>query len=525
MAQRRRSRQRSTRYAYLTWLLLAGVTTFHLWYIARGGIDLAPDEAHYWEWSRRLDWSYYSKGPMVAYLIAASTHFGPHTEFLVRLPAVLLAFGTALLVYRLTCQLFASQRAGFLAVLACSANPLYAAGSVLMTIDAPFVFFWAVAAYSLWQALQSATAGARRCWWLALGVALGCGVLSKYTMLVIVPCVGAYLLTAPLARPWLKRPEPYGALLVGVALCAPIVVWNARHDWVSFRHVIGQAGLAAPGADVEDHFTARTFFEFAGSQLAVISPLLCAAIVMAMITGGRRGLQQRDDAHLFLFMLAVPLLAFLLLWSVYQKVEGNWAAPAYLTATVALAGLWNERLEAAGTAQRRVAARIALVLVPGFLMVAVAHLPALAASVGLTLAPRIDLTRRLDGWKELGAAVGQTVREADGENLFLISDQYQIASELAFYVDGQPRVYNLNAGRRMNQYDIWGGLDALRGHDGLIITSGDWESLPPVEDSCEAIRKVRVVETSHLGRPGRIFSVFRCVRYKGVAKPPARVTY
>ena len=64
------------RYRFSALLLIAGVTVFHLWYIASGRIDLAPAEAHYWEWSRRLDWSYYSKGPMVAYLIAVTTRLG-----------------------------------------------------------------------------------------------------------------------------------------------------------------------------------------------------------------------------------------------------------------------------------------------------------------------------------------------------------------------------------------------------------------------------------------------------------------
>ncbi len=72
----------------LGWIL--ALTLLHLWMIGSGRWPLSGDEAHYWEWSRRLDWSYYSKGPLVAYLIALSTRFGAHTEFWVRLPAVLL---------------------------------------------------------------------------------------------------------------------------------------------------------------------------------------------------------------------------------------------------------------------------------------------------------------------------------------------------------------------------------------------------------------------------------------------------
>ena len=65
------------------------MTSIRLWYLQQGYLELSPDEAHYWEWSRRLDWSYYSKGPFVAYLIALSTAIGGATELFVRLPAVL----------------------------------------------------------------------------------------------------------------------------------------------------------------------------------------------------------------------------------------------------------------------------------------------------------------------------------------------------------------------------------------------------------------------------------------------------
>jgi len=506
--------RRPTVYMYLTVVLLISATTFRLWYIASGALDLAPDEAHYWEWSRRLDWSYYSKGPMVAYLIAAFTHLGSSTEFFVRLPAVLLSAGTGVVVCLLARELFASERLGFLAVLACSANPLYAAGSILMTIDAPTAFFWTLAVYSTWRAVRSNLPDTRRRWWVVFAVALGFGVLSKYTMLLIVPCVGAYLVISPVARPCLRTREPYLAIVLAFVLCTPVLVWNAEHDWVSFRHVGALAGLAPTE---EAHCAAKTFFEFLGSQFAVVSPVLFIGIVMAMITSGRLGIRERRDEYLFLFLFAAPPLAFFLLWSVYEKVEGNWAAPAYLTATIALAALWEE--------QRVRVSRIALVLLPGFLMVALAHFPGLPRYVGLSLAPQVDLTRRLDGWRALGTVVGKILQETDGENAFLVSDHYQIASELAFYVAGQPRVYNIDAGRRMNQYDIWGGLDTLRGQDGLFVTYGDWDAPQRVQEACEAMHKLQVVETSHLGRPGQTFSIFRCVRYKGLAGAPSAVTY
>jgi 4-amino-4-deoxy-L-arabinose transferase-like glycosyltransferase len=523
-----RREPQSSRYRYLTFLLVFGFALFHLWYIHRSFLDLAPDEAHYWEWSRHLDWSYYSKGPMVAYLIAASTRLCGATESCVRLPAVLLALGTATVVFLFTRKLFASERAGFLAVLICSVIPLFAAGSMLMTIDAPLVFFWMLALFSVQGAVDRSALpvkGPKRQWgwWLLLALSLGLGLQSKYTMLLFLPCLVSYMVVSPYARPYLQKKEFYLALFLGFLLFAPVIIWNARHQWVSLWHVMGQAGLL----EQEVHFSIKNFFEFLGSQIGVISPLLFFALVGAMIRSGKRGWGEREDTFLFLFLLSSPFLAFFLLWSVYEKVQGNWAAPAYLAAAVALAGWWDELLARAENSRRSriLAAVFSIVLLPGVLLVAIGHFPDALKWVGIELSPQLDPTKRLRGWKELGIAVGRITRNARDGEMFLVSDSYQVASELAFYVSGQPRVYNLNLGRRMNQYDIWGGLDGLQGRDLLFVTYGDGEAHHFIREACRELKRVEVVTIFHRGNPVQAFSIFYCERYKGLILPQEKRAY
>ncbi|MGH7835093.1 MAG: glycosyltransferase family 39 protein, partial [Candidatus Binatia bacterium] len=407
------------RYRLLAGLLLAGGTVFHLLYIASGIIDLAPDEAHYWEWSRRLDWSYYSKGPMVAYLIAVSTRLGGNTEFFVRLPAVLLALGTGLVVYFLTRRLFQSDRAAFLAVLTLVLIPMYSAGSVLMTIDAPLVFFWALGSLAFWNASESRNSIR---WWIILGLALGLGLLSKYTMALFVPCALFYLWRRSNRTAPLDAKGPYAAGSIALLLFVPVIVWNAQHQWVSLRHVIGQAGLAGEVG----YPSARTFFEFLGSQFGVVSPLLFLALVLGGIRSFRPRVAGKDDRLLFLGLFAVPVLAFFLLWSVCSKVQANWAAPAYLTASVALAG-WCESV----TDRRRAALILSLLLLPAVFIVSILHFPVVLDRLGVDLPPRLDITRRLHGWKELGSAVEALLQGPENRNVFVLSDTYQIASEMA----------------------------------------------------------------------------------------------
>ncbi|HSB73285.1 MAG TPA: glycosyltransferase family 39 protein [Candidatus Methylomirabilis sp.] len=506
---------KSHRLLTLIWLL--AFTAFHLWLIASSRWPLSADEAHYWEWSRRLDWSYYSKGPMVAYLIALSTRLGGHTEFWVRLPAVLLSTGTAATAYLLARRIFQSERAGFLSVVLLSLMPLYAAGSLLMTIDAPFVFCWGLASLCLHRAVQHRGEMA----WYGAGVALGLGVLSKYTMLMLVPCVLLWLVLSPKLRPWLGRRAPYEAAGLALLISSPVIVWNARHGWLSGRHVLIQAGA---GGERTLGAALLGGPEFLGTQLGVISPLLFVLLLLATAWAWREGLRQRRDDLLLLACVSAPVFLFFQVWGFVTKVQANWAAHAYLTAAVAAAG-WRERWvdwgERRRTTRRLNGLLLASILLPALLL-PVALFPELLGLFGARVPAAVDLvSKRLRGWPELGQAVGEAMQRAPRAP-FLVSDRYQIASELAFYVPGNPRVWNANLGRRMNQYDLWGDWDTLRGRDGLFVTYGSGDPPAELRLAFREASRLRVVSITHRGEPLRDFSIYWGRDFRGF--PPRAFT-
>jgi len=497
-----------------TLALLAALTLFHLWQIGNGQWPLSADEAHYWEWSRRLDWSYYSKGPMVAYLIAASTWLGGSSPFWIRLPAVLLGTGVAALAAIQATQMFRSDRAGLLVVGVLGVVPLYAAGSLIMTIDPPFVFCWGLAGFCLWRAIQRKGEAA----WYGVGVAFGLGLLSKYTMLMLIPCVLLWLAGSPRLRLWLRRREPYEALLIGLLIFSPVVVWNARHGWLSGRHVLVQAG-GGIGRDIWT--TLLGGLEFLGSQLGLVSPLLFLLLLGALAWAGREGLDRgRDDCWL-LVCLSLPVLLFFQVWGFLSKVQGNWAAHGYLTAVIALAG-WAQTWHEWGP-RREHSRRLKLCLGVSIMLPAVLLAVFLLLDrglFGLRIPERLDLIgKRLRGWPELGEAVGSAVRGTGGKP-FLVSDRYQIASQLAYYVPGQPRVYNANLGRRMNQYDLWGGWEELRGQDALFVTYGRVDPPPEVAQAFKRVERLRVVSIVDRGKHWRDFTIIRGEGFLGFPPRP-----
>src|SRR5437773_1338924 len=168
-------------------------------------IDLSGDEAQYWDWSRALDWSYYSKGPLVAYIIRASCAAFGDVMWAVRLPALLFAVATTVLTYWLTLRLFKSDRLALGVVLLNHLVPMFVAGSLLMTIDPPYFFCWGLASAFLALAVLEE----RRWAWMGVGVAVGVGTLAKYGMLLWPIGMFCFLLIDPSSRKWLGTRWPW----------------------------------------------------------------------------------------------------------------------------------------------------------------------------------------------------------------------------------------------------------------------------------------------------------------------------
>ncbi|MBI4838680.1 MAG: glycosyltransferase family 39 protein, partial [Nitrospirae bacterium] len=367
-------------------LTIITFTFLRFLYIRAGLLDLSTDEAHYWEWSRRLDLSYYSKGPMIAYLIAFTTWLMGDTVLGIRCFApVFLALGS-ILIYKLAKEIFNSKIAAAAAI-AFQLTPLYSAYGVVMTIDSPFIFFWALALYLFWKAVNNQKSEVRiiephplsppfdkggrggllrithhtsLSYWLLLGITIGLGLLTKYTMAFFYVCAFLFVVFSKEHRRWLEKKEPYICLAVSLAVFSPVIIWNAGQDWVTLKHTAGQAHISE---GVRISF--KNFFEFLGSQIGVLTPLLFAAVLYGAVKnivasckpqavsetlnppsppfdkGGTGGfLRITHNASLFLFCFWAPALGFFILKSLQAKVQANWALPAYITAFIASSGFF-----------------------------------------------------------------------------------------------------------------------------------------------------------------------------------------
>ncbi|MBI5196825.1 MAG: glycosyltransferase family 39 protein [Nitrospirae bacterium] len=501
-------------------LTTVALTILRFFYINTGLLDLSPDEAHYWDWSRRLDLSYYSKGPMMAYLMALTTGLMGSSVFAVRFFAPVFLALTSVIVYKLTKEMSGNELPAVTAGLLIHTTPLFAAYGVLMTIDSPFVFFWALALYLFWKAIQQGT-GVRDSglvnnlqkypqtpnpkYWLLLGITIGLGLLTKYTMAFFYACAFLFIVFSKEQRHWLKEKEPYIALAISLTVFSPVIIWNAGQNWVTLKHTAGQAHISE-----EIKISFKSFFEFLGSQAGVLTPLLFAAVIYGALKAYKSRSLFTVHRSLFLFCFWAPILGFFILKSIQAKVEANWATPAYLTAFIAFSLFFLNR----DTIKKGTKIFLILAVTMAFSVTLISHYTDI-----LNLPSKKDPTSRLKGWKELGQETGKIYNDLSLRgDVFVFSDSYQVTSELAFYTPGRPRTYCVNLGRRMNQYDIWGGFDKLTGKNAIFVKIGAYDLPAGLKGTFNSFERQEFIAKRN-DKVLREYSIFKCYGFKGL--PPS----
>jgi 4-amino-4-deoxy-L-arabinose transferase-like glycosyltransferase len=432
--------------------IVFAITLVRLLWIASGATDLYPDEAQYWLWSLKPDWGYYSKPPVVAWLIAASTWLaGSDNPLAVRMTAPLLHFGTALMIYALAQRLY-DQRVAFWSAVVYATLPGVWVSAVIISTDAPLLFCWSIALYAFVRAREPArqTSGRARWWWL-VGIACGFGLLSKYAMAYWMISALLYLAVYRDERPHLRRFA--GAMALALLIYAPNFLWNFAHGFVSYHHTEANAALSGP------LFHPTNFLAFFGSQLGVFGPVLFGALlVCAALT--RRTLIASREAMLAFF--AFPTLAMMLIVSFLSRAEPNWSAPTYLSATVlVVAFLLAEapRFLLWGSVALHVAAAVAI-----------AEAKPLAHLAGYTLPGKYDPLHRLEGWHALGTTVGHMLAENPGTHL--MSDDRELMAALIYYVSPHPLdalKWN-GAGGIHDQFDLTAAPEKDIGADFLLVS-------------------------------------------------------
>src|SRR5262245_18655277 len=313
---------------HLAIILLLAVTGYRFWFSTR--LELVPDEAYYWLWSKHLAASYRDKGPAIAWTIALGTRMFGDSVFGIRFCAVLLSTGSSWLLFTLARRLYDSRMALW-CLLVAAVMPLLSVGPILMTIDALSVFFWALAAFMAWEILDRGT------WrdWFVLGLVIGVGFLAKFTNGVQMSCIAVFLLWSTKHRPLLLSRYTVAMGSAFLLAVTPLIWWNLQTGGMHLMVLQSRSGIEG-----SFHLYPTELLRFVGEQFVVVSPLFMAGGVMAaMVAAWTR---PADERTRFLLSQCWPLYGVFMCFSLNKAGKANWPAPALITGIILTVVFWRD---------------------------------------------------------------------------------------------------------------------------------------------------------------------------------------
>ncbi|MGH6739346.1 MAG: glycosyltransferase family 39 protein [Bradyrhizobium sp.] len=405
-----------TRLIRNTSLIILALVALRL--VAAALTPLTFDEAYYWMWSKHLAGGYYDHPPMVALVIRAGTLIAGDTELGVRLVSILLALPMSYAVYRSAAILFGGVRVAATSAILLNVTLMTAVGTLIVTPDAPSLVAASFVLFFLAKVLETG----QGTWWLAVGAAVGCALVSKYTALFFGPAILIWLVVVPKQRRWLLSPWPYLGAIVALAIFAPVIVWNAQHQWVSFlKQISGRAMIR--------DFRPAFIGELIPTQVAFATPFvfILGAMGLHALAHRRAGAM---PARVLLNVMFWTITAYFVWHSLHARVEANWFAPVYPAFAIA-AGVaahlvqWELRSQRLADFCRRWAAPVGIVM---FVLLIV------QANTGVLSGYRRDATVRSVGvgWRDLADQI-EAVRKRVGATCVLAPD-YGTTGWLAFYL-------------------------------------------------------------------------------------------
>ncbi|MEJ2117663.1 MAG: glycosyltransferase family 39 protein [Alphaproteobacteria bacterium] len=403
----------SVGYALPLLLCVTVLTAFRLGALYFSHTELFFDEAQYWFWSQDLAAGYYSKPPLIAWIIRTFTEICGNGEACVRAPSPLLHAATAMVVYGIGSSL-SDARVGFWAGLVYATLPGVSFSSGLISTDVPLLLFVALA---LW-AVVSLREGVTLLRVVALGVALGMGLLAKYAMSYFVLSLVVYALVSAKGRTMLKAPLFYLAPAIAVLFLAPNIAWNVGNGFATFSHTADNAGWGG------SLFHWKDALEFLIGQLGVAGPVIFVTFVWLCIAWMRqpRGWRTLDDREKLLLAFSIPVLVLMMVQSFISRAHANWAAFAYIAVTVLVTAAmlranWTRLFRAS------IGLHIAVMLALG----AGGMLAGNFASLGVR-----DPYSRVLGWRAIADA---TITKAhDGGFRAIATDRRALAASLLYYL-------------------------------------------------------------------------------------------
>ena len=374
--------------------------------------DLVLDEAQYWTWSQELAFGYFSKPPMIAWVIRGISEVCGNSEACVRSASPILYTLTSIIIF-FTARVLYDARIGFWSGVIFATLPGVSYSSLLITTDVPLIVCWSIMLYAWVMLVRRQSLG----YAILLGVAIGFGLLAKQAMLYVFLCIGVHAAVSKEARDALRGGRGILAAAIALGLFAPNVIWNAEHGFPTVRHTETNIGWQYP------YIHPLRLVEYVIVQFAVFGPILLTVLLRTI---WRELPKPSDPRKVLLLSFSLPVLGLLVIQALLSRAHGNWSATAYPAASILVTAVMLEL-------NRETLFRVSLALHLAFAVIVAAG-PAFAKH--WRLFEQVQFLERVVGWHESADIVRAKLAEQHYGSILV--DTREMAGELLYYLRDVP---------------------------------------------------------------------------------------
>lgn len=439
---------------HATLILITSITLYRIIFLTTDPFDLFFDEAQYWYWSLTPDLGYYSKPPIIAWIITLTTSVCGHEEWCIRLGSPILHALTAYGIYRITLELYQQYKTACIASLVYLTLPATTLSSALISTDPALLCCWTYALLFFIKAINTD----HNKYWVLTACFSGLGMLSKYNMLIFLPSALLFLYLSEKHQHHLKSPKLWYTALGALILFLPNLYWNAANGFVSFLHTKDNANFSGGEALIN----LDKCIEFLASQLGVFGPILGIVLFATVIRHYKIKTNEQNTTLLLSFI--IPMLFTISIVSLISRAHANWAAPIYIASTILITHLLITHHPRWLTASTTLHIAIMFIFI---------NLAPIITITGITLSGQKtewstltvkDPMKRVKGWKELGQTVTKLLQQEDLSTV--LADDRKTIAELLYYT---PNITAIKWNKDQIIHDHYELTTTLNQHQGPIL--------------------------------------------------------
>jgi len=459
---------------------------YRLFVLLNSPYDLYLDEAYYFNWAKHVDFGYYSKPPMLSWLIYLTTSIFGDSEVAIKIGSMLLYPITTFVIYLIAKELFDKKVALYTALIFFTLPSVWMSSMIIST-DVVLLLFWSLALLFFIKALYHD----RGSDWIWAGLFSGAGLMSKYNFIFFLISVILVLALIPKFRKHFQNKNLYITIVIAFVVFLPNLIWNYNNDFVSFSHTSDLSGMK------EKVFHPNKFFEFFGLQFLVFGPILFYYFWVMVF---KRAIV-KNEKYLILFLFAITTLAVIMILTFYSRSYANWAAVTYVSATIMVVAYLIE--------QKKEKLLKLSVVIHTLLAVVFFHYHTLAALAGVELTRKIDPYKRVSGWSDVGAQIVKAHKEYP--NTILLTDGRTEVAQFDYYTKEKTYIWNPTHVME-NQYHITRDLNRQKGKDFLFVSDEGVDGMSAFFDSVKPAGRVNV---SMYPDYNRSYNLFVLRNFKG----------